>query len=61
MASGVALRVRAARVLVWLTGSRSATVESFIQVYARRYSDHDPDAVTELCLYPSWSCPTSVS
>jgi len=30
----------------------TATVESFIQEYARRYSDHDPDAVTELCLYP---------
>ena len=30
----------------------TATVESSIQEYARRYSDHDPDAVTELCLYP---------
>ena len=29
----------------------TATVESFIQEYARRYSDHDPEAVTELCLY----------
>jgi SnoaL-like protein len=29
----------------------TATVESFIQEYARRYSDHDRDAVTELCLY----------
>jgi hypothetical protein len=32
----------------------TATVESFIQEYARRYSDHDPEAVTELCFTPSW-------
>jgi hypothetical protein len=30
----------------------TATVESFIQEHARRYSDHDPEAVTELCLHP---------
>jgi hypothetical protein len=28
------------------------TVESLVQEYARRYSAHNPEAVTELCLYP---------
>jgi hypothetical protein len=30
----------------------TATVESCIQEYARRYSEHDSEAVTELCHYP---------